>query len=97
MKDIEGLDTLLEIQKGDVKMKVILGKFDNGDDYKIYSCNNLVEGMRKLWEDKHNDLLGWEELDEEDTWFQEDMCQIVGKSGTYFAEYIITDVKEIRI
>lgn len=75
-------------------MKVILAKYNNGDGYGVYTAPDLVKGMRKLWENKYNELLAQgKEIDEEDTWFEEDTAQIVGYSGHYYAEYVIADVQ----
>lgn len=77
-------------------MKIILAKYNNGDEYALFTSPDLVKGMRKLWENKYNELLASdEEISEEDTWFQEDMAQIVGYSGKYFAEFVIAEVHDI--
>lgn len=77
-------------------MKVILAKYNNGDGYGVYTTPDLVKGMRKLWEDKYNELLAQgEDIDEDGTWFEEDMAQIVGYNGHYYAEYVIAEVHNV--
>jgi hypothetical protein len=77
-------------------MRIILADYNNGDEYALFTSPDLVKGMRKLWENKYNELLASdEEISEEDTWFQEDMAQIVGYSGKYFAAFVIAEVHDI--
>lgn len=77
-------------------MRIILAKYNNGDEYALFTSPDLVKGMRKLWENKYNELLASdEEISKEDTWFQEDMSQIVGYGGKYFAEFVIAEVHDI--
>jgi hypothetical protein len=38
-------------------MRIILADYNNGDEYALFTSPDLVKGMRKLWENKYNELL----------------------------------------
>ena len=76
-------------------MKVIVGLYEGGAGCEVFTSKDgksLTDVMRQLWEHQYNSYDG--EFTQEDTWFEEDQCQLVDH-GRYVAEYKIIDVREV--